>query len=176
MSDFKAAFYQSSRPEAEYLGIILLTLTQNLRADVILPVLKQHNMENIEADKWYPQQLVLNVIRDIERRFTFEELVAIGMRVIEVAPMPPFINTIEAALATLDAGHHATTRYIHPEEGIKIEKVSDTHFRVISNVPTPAFLAYGTVWGMARRFKGKGENPKIYLTQKEIPYVIEVKW
>ncbi len=176
MSDYKAVFYRASTPDAEYLGAILTTLTQNLRADVIQPVLKKHNLEDIQPDKWYPQQPILDVLREIEQHYTFEELVAIGMKVMEVAPLPPNIHDIETALDTFDAGHHTTTRNIHPEESIKVEKLSPTHIRVISNVPTPAFLAYGTIWGFVRRFKKKHQNPTIHLTRKEMPYIIEVKW
>ncbi len=176
MSDFKAVFFQPSTPEAEFLGAILMTFTNNLRADVIQPVLKRHGLEDIQPDQWYPQQPVLNVLREIEQRHTFEELVAIGMKVMEFSPLPPTIHDIESALLFLNVGHHMTARNIHPEENIQVEKLSPTHFRVTSNAPSPAFLAYGTIWGFVRRFKVKGENPTVYLTRKEMPYIIEVKW
>ncbi len=176
MSAYKPVFFEPSAPDAEYLGTIVFVFTQNLRADVIQPILKRNGLEDIQPDKWYPQRDYLNALREIEQKHTFEELVAIGMKVSEVIPLPPDIHDIESALYFLDVGLHATSRKIHPEECIKVEKVSPTHFRTINNVPTPPFLAYGTIWGFVRRFKKKGENPTVLLTQKEMPYIIEVKW
>ena len=176
MSSYTAVLYQPSTPEAEYLGGMLLSLTQNLRSDVIQPVLKAHNLEHIEPDKWYPQQPFMDVLREIEQRFTFEELVAIGIKIAQTIPLPPEVNSIETCLNLMDFGHHTTSRNIHAAEGIKIEKVSDTHFRVISNVPAPTFMAYGVLWGYVRRFKKPGENPTVLIIETQIPFVIEVKW
>ena len=173
---YTAVMYQPSTPEAEYLGALLLSLTQNLRAEVMQPLLAAHQLEHIEPDKWYPQGPFMNVLREIERRFTFEELVAVGVSISQQVPLPPEVNSIEACLTLLDFGHQSTSRNIHPEEGIIVEKVSPTHFRVVSNVPAPPFMAYGVIWGYVRRFKKKNESPTLILTETKMPYVIEVKW
>ncbi len=173
---YQAVLYQAASPEAEYIGGALYALTQNLRADVIQPVLERFGIHQVNPEQWYQQQLVLDVMREIEKRFTFEELVAIGVKAGEIAPLPPNVYDIESALLVANAIHKLSCRNIPTEDGIVTEKLSPTHFRMTMNIPTPPFLTYGLVFGLVRRFRQKDQSPTVVLTDKKTPFVIEVQW
>ena len=71
----------SAAPNAEVLGVAMLALPVCLKADEIMPLLKKHGFADIDAEKWYPQQSIVNLYRDIEegRSNVSESLVAIGI-------------------------------------------------------------------------------------------------
>ncbi|MEP7286552.1 MAG: hypothetical protein ABI947_12375 [Chloroflexota bacterium] len=81
----------ASSPEAEVMGTGLLGLIKNLRADDVLPYLQRYGLDSIDADHWYPHQLSLDFQRAIEESHinSTDNLVAIGMAVMEKAPFPP---------------------------------------------------------------------------------------
>lgn len=176
MSTYQAKLYQASSPNAEYMGGLVMAFAHNLRADAIQPILAKHGFENIDPTAWYPQQQVLNVFRDIESRFSFEELVAIGMGTAELNPLPPQVNSIEMVVVAADAIYKSGCRNADPAEGMMVNKVGARHYEITYNIPLPPFAIYGVLYGLIRRVKSKNDDPRIHLTRRETPAVMEVKW
>ncbi len=176
MPAYVAELYKASSPEAEFVGTILLSLSQNIRADVIKPVLEKYGLQDLDPMTYYPQQKVLDAMREIEEQFTFEELVAIGVKSTEVMPLPPEVTSLEMAIMGLGPYYKALCRNTPPEEGITVEWLGPRHARTINNQPGPPFIVYGNIYGVARRFRSKGVEPLVLLTKKETPFEIEIKW
>lgn len=176
MSAYKPVRYQAASPETEVIGSLLVMFTENLRAEDIQPVLRKHNLEKVDPTRWYSQQLVLDILHDIEGQFSFEELVAIGMKGSEVAPIPPQVNSIEAVLQAFNGIYQGSTRNMAEGEGLFAERLGDRHYRLVGNTPVPAFVMYGAAYGLVKRFRQPGDHPKVYLVDEGTPFVIEVKW
>ncbi len=176
MSAYVAKLYQASSPEAEYVGALLLSMTQNLRAETIRPVLSRNGLQDFDPTAYYSQQKILNVLREIEQSFTFEELVAIGIKSTEVMPLPPEVTSLEVAIMGLGAYYKSLCRNIPPEEGITIEWLGERHARTINNQPTPPFIVYGNIYGVAKQFRTENVQPVVLLTKNETPFEIEIRW
>src|SRR5215475_6888670 len=98
MSQSKIVRHKATTSNAQYLGSNLRGFTDNLRADVIQPILEKFNVKEINPEEWMDAQLTLDMLREIEKQFTFEELVAVGMKAAEFVPLPPEIDSIEKLL------------------------------------------------------------------------------
>lgn len=176
MTYYQATLYQPSSPNAQYMGGLVMSFAHNLRADVIQPILMKHGLDHIDPTAWYSQQKVLNVFRNIESNFSFEELVAIGISTAELNPLPLEYNSIEAVVAGSDAIYKLGCRHTNPNEGMVVNRVAERYYQIVFNVPLPSFVVYGTLYGLIRRVKGRNEDPHIYLLDRTTPAVMEVKW
>src|SRR5438874_1357068 len=90
--------HKASTPNAKYRGLTLKAFTDNLRADVVRPILEKYNIQEFDLNGWMDAQIQLDIMRDIEANCSFEELVAIGMKIGHNYPLSPEINSIEAFL------------------------------------------------------------------------------
>jgi hypothetical protein len=141
-------------PETEVLGASLLALPVCLKADEILPVLAKHGFANIDPDKWYPQQNILQLYRDIVegRTNVSENMVSIGIKSVDTMPFPQEVNTIEAALQMVISSYTPVHRNIQPGEGGVLMKISDNHYQILLNVPYPDDIFYGYYWGILKKY------------------------
>lgn len=176
MPTYQPVLYQASSPAAEYSGQIAAAFTQNLRADVIKPLLKRHGLENVDPAAWYPQQQILDILRDIEREFTFEELVAVGIKASELVPLPPMINSIETVVQTANLLHQAACRNVQPDETVFTKKLGERHYQLTFNLPSPPFAIYGVLYGLIRRVRKPHEEPHFVFIRRETPTAIDVRW
>ncbi|GIK67046.1 MAG: hypothetical protein BroJett018_48400 [Chloroflexota bacterium] len=176
MPTYQPVLYQASSPAAEYSGQIAAAFTQNLRADVIKPLLKRHGLENVDPAAWYPQQQILDILRDIEREFTFEELVAVGIKASELVPPPPMFHNIESVVQAANLLHQSACRNVQPDEGVFTEQIGERHYRLTFNLPSPPFAIYGVLYGLMRQVRKPNEDPRLVFIRRETPAVIEVRW
>lgn len=176
MSGYKAVTYVPSSPDAEYFGWSVLTVTQNLRADIIRPLMEKYGLADVDPNAFYLQGALLAALKEVEQNFTFEELVALGIKTADLLPVPPELNSVEALIAALPVLYKSTCRNIPEEEGVTVEKVHDKHYRLIHNSPLPPFMLYATVFGLVRRVKQKGQNPLVELTQMIPPVIMDIRW
>lgn len=167
--------YKASSPDAKVASFSLLAFTANLRAEMIEPILKAHKIESLLQEEWINEQLSLDILRDIETQFTFEELVAVGVKYAQMIPLPPEINSIESAI------HAAMTLYQFsaphaPPDAITVEQLGPKHYRIIYNIPSPPFSTYGVAYGILQRVKGPNQHPVLTIADFGTPYIFEVKW
>lgn len=132
-------------------------IADNLRSDVIRPVLKKHGIESFEPNQWYPTQTLLDIVRDLyDQPDTVEAFVAIGKKSAEDYPFGPEVQDIESAVLAFNAAHHAIHRGANPEQGFLIEKTGPATLIVTNNNPWPGELIYGILWTFGRRFNRTG--------------------
>jgi hypothetical protein len=181
---YVAKTYVAGSPDAEVIGQIVLSFTENLRADLVKPILPRYGLDNVDPEEWYPHQAWMNVLQDIaesEPEQAGQVFVAFGMKAVEKAVMPPELDTIEKVLNALHAIHHANLRNIPADEGYHVEKKGEGHLWVYQNTPNPDSAIYGFIYGMAQRFCPEGEDFLVEMIPNPNPDVhpgalYEVKW
>src|SRR5262245_44495470 len=106
--------YKASTPNAKYMGRQLGAFTDNIRADVIQPILEKYNIKEINPGEWMSAQIQLDLLREIEAKCTFEELVAVGMKRGELIPLPPEIDSMEKFLQASTPMYKSLVRDVAP--------------------------------------------------------------
>lgn len=152
--------YVAGTPQAEVTGQAMIAFAQNLQADVIRHILEKHGMTHIDPETWYPHQVWLDILKDMDTTMggdASSAFVAFGKQVVRTAVIPPEIRTIPDMLNALHAIHHANLRNIPPEEGYTVEARGERHYIVYHNTPNPEDAIFGFLWGLAARFKGPDE-------------------
>lgn len=159
-------------PNGEVLGISMLSLPVCIGADEIMPIFERHGIAQIDPDRWYSQQIILNVYKDIVegRTNVSDNLVSIGVKSTETMALPPEINSVEAVLGTLSGSYSIYHRNTWPGEGTEVRYLGEGHAQSILNVPYPNDIFYGYYWGLMRRYVPKGMKFRItYLDSKDVP-------
>lgn len=160
MAKYVAEPYVAGSPEALVIGQTMHAFLDNVQVDVIQPILQRHNATEIKADEWYPHQLWMDILKDIEEALggrSQSAFVAFGRQVVENAVMPPEMKTIPDALNALHAIHHLNLKNVPEDEGYFVEKIDEKHYHVYENTPNPSDAIYGFIWGICARFKRDGE-------------------
>jgi len=167
---------------AEVFGGAFLSLINNVRAEELAPILQQHGVrsEDIHLDGWYSYQLLMDIYRSIEedQENVSENFVSIGMKIMEQAPFPPELKTLEEALASLEPTYNMGHRN-HTERGWVTEFVGERHAVITAENPYPDDLCYGLLWALVRRFAPKGSTFEVsarLLTNPDAPIVFDVSW
>lgn len=159
---YKAKPFVAGSPDAKVLGQSVLAFAENLRSDLIKPILPRHGLDNIDPQAWYPHQNWLDVLKEIQEKPGASEMfVAFGRQVAKVAAMPPEMQSIPDALNALHDIHHMNLRNIPPEEGYVVEKRGEKHYIVYENTPNPSDAIYGFIWGLCARFKQPGDSFRV---------------
>ncbi len=174
--------FVASTPNAEVSGIGALSLISNINAEEILPYLKDQGLqsENIRFEDWMPHQTLMNIYQAIHasQYNVTENFVSIGMRIMEQAPFPPNMKSLDEALYSLGATYQMAHRN-HTEAGWLTEMVGPNNFLITADNPYPDELCYGLLWGLVRRFAPKGSHFKVHQLPPAIPddpIKFEVTW
>jgi hypothetical protein len=156
------AKYSSFDPNAEIIGQNVLGFLQCITSDQVLPYLKKHGLEHVEPDQWYPLQKWLDVLSDLSvaaEGGAMQNFVSIGMTIAETAIYPPEYEAMpfEQKLAISNDIYQMQHRngYVgeqHPE------LLGPGEIKLSIKSPYPDDLAYGVLWGQARRFLPRGSN------------------
>jgi hypothetical protein len=156
MPPFIAKPFTCANPDQEEsLGLAVSWIADNLRSEIILPVLKKHGIEAFDPNTWYRTQTLLDVMRALYKEpGTTEALVAIGKKSAEDYPFGPEVKTLEDAVVAFNQAHHTVHRGIHPEQGFLVERPQPNTLIVVNNNPWPGELIFGILWTFGRRFGG----------------------
>lgn len=147
-------------PNVEVNGTTILSITAGMGA-IAHPILVAHGLDNVQRDQWYPQQAWLDAFREIaELPGSMSDLVSIGMEIPTNAIFPTEINSIEAALRSIDVAYHMNHRggeigYYH------VEIVGDQQIDMICENPYPCEFDYGIIYSMSRRFCPQGSFARV---------------
>jgi hypothetical protein len=145
------AQYIAFEPNVEVTGRTILSTIDGL-GDQALEAFRQRGVNKIDPDGWYPQQIWLDVLKEMDQRGFFN-MVAVGMKIPEDAAFPPDINTVESALESIDVAYHMNHR--GGEIGhYRYEKIGDRHVRMVCDNPYPSDFDYGLIYAMTRRYAG----------------------
>lgn len=183
MTQYVAKPFIAGTPQAEINGQIMISFSDNLEANIIKPILEAHGVANIDPEKWYSQQLWLDILKDIQHKLAGEAtsaLVAMGRQVVKNAVWPESVKSIPDALNVLHFIHQSNLRNIPEEEGYSLEIRGEKDYIVYHNTPNPEDGIYGFLWGIAARFKGQGETFTVQKIDNPAPHkarsAYEVKW
>mgnify|MGYP005850136135 FL=1 len=144
--------YVAFDPNTEIIGAMLEGTVYSMERETLLPLLRKHGFEEIEFDKWYPLQPVLDLFTDIVNDIGgMFNMVAIGMKAGESFPFPPEITSFEQVLEMSDTLNRASYRNGDPGT-IRAEKLGERHYRMHVHLPFPQDLHYGIWWAVAKRF------------------------
>ncbi|MGJ3237932.1 MAG: hypothetical protein ACFE0Q_04430 [Anaerolineae bacterium] len=184
MSQYVAVPFEAASPDVMVIGQTMQAFIENVQADVIKPILEKHEITEINAEAWYPHQLWMDILQDIDETLGGNAqmaFVAFGRKVVEKAAMPLEINSIPAALNLLHTIHHMNLQNAPEDEGFIIEQISDKHYHVYENTPNPSDAMYGFIWGICARFRDGDEgftveiiaNPK---AESQPGTLFDVQW
>ncbi len=147
-------------PDAQVLGQAMDAFIQSINFTNFQAILSQYNLTKIEPQKWYPQQIWLDIFNEINASGnSTENLVSIGMKVIETAQYPPDFESWPIIRQITMMGEI----YVINNRGADIGKitpevVSDNHVIMHDSTPYPDDFIYGAYYALARRFTPAGSG------------------
>ncbi len=149
--------YVSFDPKAEIIGQNVLGFIECTNKEHILPYLEQHGLSHIDPDTWYPLQNWIDVLNDLAHDGgAMFDFVSIGLKIAETAVYPPEVDEMPFADFVMMIPEVYRMQHRNGDIGEeRAELLGDQHLRLIMRTPYPDDLAYGVVWGMARRFLPK---------------------
>jgi hypothetical protein len=158
LEDIMSKRYVSFDPQAEVIGQNVLGFVECTNSDRILPHLEKHGLSEVDPERWYPLQNWLDVLNELDgddgAMFDF---VSIGLKIAETAIYPPEVEKMPFADFVMMIPQVYLMQHRNGDAGEeRAERLSDQHLRLIMRTPYPDDLAYGVVWGMARRFLPEG--------------------
>ncbi len=163
MSSFIAKPFKCADPENEIsLGMTVAWFADNLRSEIIQPVLKKRGLENFDPNEWYPTQLLLDIIYEVYyEQNAWDALVAIGKKSAEDYPFAPDVVTFEDAVRAFNEAHHTIHHGIHPDQGFLINKVDENTLIITNNTPWPGDLIFGILFTFGKRFGTRDNNYQV---------------
>ncbi len=147
-------------PNVEVVGAVILSAIAHLKSDVV-PLLEKHGINDVQSDRWYPQQAFLDVLRDIQEGWSFGsstvDLMSIGMRIPDNAVWPDDVNSVEEALDSIEMAYQLNHR--GGDIGhYKIEFAEPHHIRIVCDNPYPSDFDYGIIYRTVKKFSPKGQT------------------
>jgi hypothetical protein len=170
----------ASTSDAEVRGESILGYVNAIESTTIIPILEAHGLYDVEEHEWYSHQTILNVLRDIEeqKHNVSQSMVSIGMKIMELASVPPSVDSIPAALESLGVVYHLHHRNV-TERGWYVSLSEPGHIVVSHDSPYPEDLAYGIVWAASKRFRPSGTDFTVRPLKGENenkPFQYDVTW
>jgi hypothetical protein len=172
--------FVASNPDVEVKSSLISSFFNSVKYEEIRPFIQHYNLDELSDKEWHPQQKLLDLFRDIsENKINVSEnLVSVGMKVVETAAFPPTINSVESALEGLRIAYNLDHRN-HTEKGWIVEIILPGKAIMIADNPYPADQHYGLLWALMRRFKP--HNTEFSVSQKPLANpddnpVFELNW
>lgn len=145
-------------PETQLTGQTVLSLITNINYQDIETIIEKHGLSQVDPQSWYSLQNVLNVLKEISvasgSTFNF---VGIGVAAAQLATIPPEMEnfTLEQILQQYSKLYQMRHRGGNAGS-ITVEKISDSHLKIIMDTPYPDDVMYGVMYGYARRLLPAG--------------------
>ncbi len=147
--------YLAFDPNSEMSGLSVQSFVRNILHEDIAEILVRHGLNEIDPQKWYPVQKLLDVFSEVaaEGSNTSQVFVSVGMGAAELgyAAMPAQAKaklTLEAFLSAygnrLNELHRGNVGYI------QYEKIADGHYVMTWKIPYPDDVMYGVFYGFTR--------------------------
>ncbi|MEO1163528.1 MAG: hypothetical protein AAFV98_07095 [Chloroflexota bacterium] len=158
--------------EAELQGVALLTLTASQNLFDFEDLVKKYGYDDIDQEAWYPMHEALQFLKDLtERHNTTQNMVSIGMKLLDVMPLPPEVQTIPDGLHMFNTMNTVVQRNVNPpRDWYIIEQVDDSYIKFTDTGAYPHDLVYGEVYSVAKRLRPEGKFPIVereYLNKDE---------
>ena len=160
--------YVALRPDIEVLGQPALNVfaAMGAYANQGQRIAARHGIKPFSATDWISHQAWLNTLRDIAQLIGEHTLFSVGKRIPELIAWPPEVNTLEAALGSLDIVYHLNHRragqvMFDPNTGVMLEGIGHYFYRadgkrrviMVCENPYPSDLDRGIIAGVARKYQ-----------------------
>ena len=156
------AQFEAYAPQVMVNGQTVLSVVSGMGVfkDSACRILERHGIPNPSPNGWYPQQAWLNAFREIAGTIGARTLHQIGSSIPASARFPPGIDSIEKALASIDAAYHLNHKggEIGHYQYVKTGPSSAT---VTCRNPYPCDFDRGIIEAMVTRFKPAGSIPRV---------------
>ncbi|MDC1142001.1 hypothetical protein OAU50_02840 [Planctomycetota bacterium] len=115
----------------------------------------RHGLAEIDNERWYPMQNVLNIYRDIREELGEESLYSIGRRIpYVVGKDPALLRNVESALVGLNTAYTTVNRG-SDIGSYDFEKLGPDRFRLVCNTPYDHTLDHGIIVSFVEKAKGR---------------------
>ncbi len=161
------AQYKAFSPKVEVNGQTVLSIVDGMGAYKIgaLQILEENGIKDPKPNQWYSQQAWLNSFKAIAEKIGNNTLFVIGKKIPENADFPPDIDSIEAALQSIDVAYHMNHKggeigeykYKKPDE----EK---NEVEMVCNNPYPCDFDRGIIEATARKFAPPNKATRVRVT------------
>lgn len=149
-------------PRTEINGRTASSLFTNINHTEIEDILRRHGFEQIDPDKWYPIQSILDVLRDVSKGDnSSSNLVAIGMEAarLGIQALPPQVSHLSIGEFFIEYGKIYQLRHRSGDIGyVRTEIVDADHVILYTKMPYPDDLGYGIFFTYARHFCPKNKR------------------
>lgn len=100
-------------PEAELQGAAILTLAQTQTLYDFEDLVEKYGFNNVLPNEWYSWQHIMAFLKELdERHNNTENMVAIGIKVFDVLPLPENVTTIVDGLEMMNVIATMTQRHV----------------------------------------------------------------
>ncbi|MFN8527414.1 MAG: hypothetical protein U0670_02240 [Anaerolineae bacterium] len=169
----------------EILGFMILSYQFAIDRDDFLGFYEEEGLNQVQPDKWYPAQKVLNVFNALaERGGEMTDFVSIGMAVSMQVPLPPETKKLPPEAVLM--GILSAAKDVNRGSNVGYDccyQDGPGHLRYELCSPMPDDVFYGLIYGMARRLLPEG-TPFTVTYDSHLPRredggshtVIHLKW
>jgi hypothetical protein len=161
----------------EYSGAALhsFILALGHSQNIVSRILAEAGVDRIDPERWYDYDWALSIFAKIENEIGRAAIIEVGRKMIETAPYPPEIDSVQAVLGSLGQAFRMNAR--GPNIGDIVTTFDDEHSATIDcSVAGSCALNIGVIEGSCARFgvtpliehagdvcKDSGANRCIYL-------------
>jgi hypothetical protein len=157
MAEFKAF-----DPKTEVIGQGILVMLEGVGVfqPTAVKILAERGIKNVQAEAWYPMQAYLDAYRQIAEKVGSATLKQIGRKVPEIAIWPPQINSVETALASIDAAYQMNQRG-GKNGAYTFTKTGERTGKMVCHNPFPCLFDSGLVEAVAQKFAPTNARVKV---------------
>lgn len=151
--------------DTKVLGAVVLSILGTNRLDELQPYFEKYGIARCHPSDFYPVEplngMINEIVHDQQQMDSMYDFVSMGIANGMSIPLPPEINTLEKWLMIFESRY--PTLYRGTDIGyVKCEKLTPKHYRLHIRWPWVDDIAYGTVYGMCRRFLPPGVGFSVY--------------
>lgn len=156
--------YVASSPESLISRRRVKALLMSMKGHEFADLIRQNGFDHVVEEEWYPSQQVLDLLKNFaERANGPENLISIGVKMLETSGLPQEVNSVSTALHLLNQN---TQRNSCNTVGTPFQIVqhAENRIEVTDNTPYPHDVVYGYLYSICRRYLPKGSTFSIKRT------------
>lgn len=170
--------------ETEVSGVLLHAYLHNVERQITEPILTHYGftLESIDAEKWYPSQMFLNIEHSIYAKNGGNiALIAVGKSAVENDIPSAGISTLNEAIEALPSVYTTHQRNLPKGYGWLVEQKGARHYVFTNNTGTTNHGAYGYIWTLCMKMRPANTSMMITPLQgfehnSPDPAIIDIQW
>ncbi|WP_266078207.1 hypothetical protein [Haladaptatus caseinilyticus] len=140
----------------------------------VIDVLESHGIPEPQQGEWYSLENALAALDELVDSIGPQTVKTIGKEIPETVEWPPAIDSVEAALNSLDdvyqMHHKGDVGYY------EFEKTGETGGRMVCDTPYPLSMDQGIVEGIAKKFNSNGAFVEVEEDETTNERTFDVSW